>query len=83
MLGRIATDEQAAAMVKNWLLSKDHFCISEKGDSSGNDDVCWHGLPSIARSDPAYATNGYWRGLVWVCTDFALDSVNDPDSLLS
>ena len=53
-------------MVKNWLLSEDHFCISESGDSSGNDDVCWHGLPSIARSDPAYPANGYWRGLVWV-----------------
>ena len=54
MLGGIATDEQAIAMVTNWLLSKDHFCISKTGDSAGNDDICWHGLPSIARSDPAF-----------------------------
>ena len=65
MLGGIATDVQATAMVQNWLLSKDHFCISAAGDSSGNDDECWHGLPSIARSDPAYPADGYWRGHVW------------------
>ena len=56
MLGGIATDEQATAMVTNWLLSKDHFCISKTGDSAGNDDICWHGLPSIARSDPAFVS---------------------------
>ena len=65
MLGGIATDAQAVAMVENWLMSKNHFCISAKGDSSGNDDICWHGLPSIARSDPAFFVNGYWRGNVW------------------
>jgi hypothetical protein len=54
MLGGIATDKQATAMVTNWLLSKHHFCISKTGDSAGNDDICWHGLPSIARSDPAF-----------------------------
>lgn len=65
MLGGIATDEQATAMVTNWLLSKDHFSISKTGDSVGNDDSCWNGLPSIARSDPAFLQNGYWRGHVW------------------
>ena len=62
---RAATDEQAAAMVSNWLLSPDHFCIAPEGDMAGNSDSCWWGLPSIEASDPAYPPLGYWRGYVW------------------
>ena len=65
MLARAATDEQAAAMVSNWLLSPDHFCIAPEGDMAGNSDSCWWGLPSIEASDPAYPPLGYWRGYVW------------------
>jgi hypothetical protein len=60
-----ATDAQAEAMVKTWLLSPDHFCISPKGDFAGNRDDCYWGLPSIQRADPAYPPLGYWRGYVW------------------
>ena len=59
------SDEQAAAMVSNWLLSPDHFCIAPEGDMAGNSDSCWWGLPSIEASDPAYPPLGYWRGYVW------------------
>jgi len=65
MMSGAATDTQAEAMVKNWLLSPDHFCIAPEGDFVGNSDDCYWGLPSIQRADPAFPSLGYWRGLVW------------------
>ena len=52
LLAKAATPEQAARMVKEHLLNRAEFW----GD--------WP-LPSIARSDPAFRDQEYWRGRVW------------------
>jgi len=65
MLAQAATDEQATSMVRLWLLSPEHFCISPTGDYVGNSDDCYWGLPSIQKSDVAFPPLGYWRGYVW------------------
>ena len=65
LMAGAASDAQAEAMVRDWLLSPEHFCIAMMGESAGNHDDCWHGLPSIERADPAYPPLGYWRGYVW------------------
>ena len=52
LLAKAATPEQAARMVKEHLLNQAEFW----GD--------WP-LPSIARSDPAFRDQEYWRGRVW------------------
>jgi hypothetical protein len=65
MMSGAPTDTQAAAMVENWLLSPDHFCVAKDGDFKGNKDTCYWGLPSIQASDSAYPALGYWRGYVW------------------
>ena len=52
LLAKAATPEQAARMVKEHLLNPAEFW----GD--------WP-LPSIARSDPAFRDQEYWRGRVW------------------
>merc|ERR1712032_409916 len=56
---------QATAMVEQWLMNPDHFCIAPDGDFAGNKDTCYWGLPSIDASDLAYPPLGYWRGYVW------------------
>ena len=65
LLARAASDDQAERMVKEWLLSPEHFCISVNGDFKGNHDDCYWGLPSIQRGDKAFPPLGYWRGYVW------------------
>lgn len=65
LMAGAATDEQAKAMVTQWLLSPEHFCIAPDGDFAGNHDDCYWGLPSIERSDPAFPPLGYWRGYIW------------------
>jgi hypothetical protein len=35
MMAKAATDEQATAMMANWLHSPDHFCIAPSGDFAG------------------------------------------------
>jgi len=65
LLAKAATDEQADGMMKNWLMSPKHFCISEHGDFEGNSDDCYWGMPSIEASDEAFPPLGYWRGFVW------------------
>ena len=52
LLAKAATPDQAARMVKEHLLNPAEFW----GD--------WP-LPSIARSDPAFRDQEYWRGRVW------------------
>ena len=64
LAARAATDEQASAMVEQWLLNRSRFCIAPSGDFQGNADTCYWGLPSIEASDPAYPPLGYWRGCV-------------------
>lgn len=59
------TDARADMMATQWLMNPDRFCVSPKGDFSGNSDACYWGLPSIAASDPAFKGLGYWRGYVW------------------
>ncbi len=52
LLAKAATPDQAARMVREHLLNPAEFW----GD--------WP-LPSIARSDPAFRDQNYWRGRVW------------------
>ncbi len=52
-----ATSEQATALVNNYLLPWEKF----------GGDV---GLPSVARDDPSYQDNVYWRGRVWPTLNF-------------
>jgi glycogen debranching enzyme len=52
MLAKAATPQQADRMVKEHLLNPNEFW----GD--------WV-IPSIARSDPAFRDQEYWRGRVW------------------
>ena len=65
LMAGAATDAQAESVVREWLLSPDHFCIAPSGDFRGNHDDCYWGLPSIQRADPAFPPLGYWRGYVW------------------
>jgi len=52
LIGRIAPPDRASRMVEEHLLSEDEF---------------WgeHVVPSIARTDPAYPDQEYWRGRIW------------------
>ena len=52
LLGEVATPEQAQRMIDEHFFNPDEFW----GD--------WI-LPSIARNDPAYADQDYWRGRIW------------------
>lgn len=48
------------------LLNSSRFCVSPKGDFSGNNATwCYWGLPSVSADDPAFPQLGYWRGFVW------------------
>ena len=52
LIAGVASPEQAGRMVKEHLLNPDEF---------------WgrYVMPSIARDDPGYAGNNYWRGRIW------------------
>jgi len=52
LLAKAATPQQADRMVREHLQNPEEF---------GGDSV----LPSIARNDPAYKDQDYWRGRVW------------------
>jgi hypothetical protein len=57
LLGRAATPDQAARMVNEHLANPDEFWGP------------WV-LPSIARNDPAYPEQNYWRGRIWAPMNF-------------
>jgi len=52
LLARAATPEQAEEMVKKHLLNPDEFWGARV-------------LPAIARNDPAFKDQEYWRGRIW------------------
>lgn len=52
LLGRVATEKQARRMIDEHFFKPEEFW----GD--------WI-LPSIARNDPAYTDQDYWRGRIW------------------
>lgn len=52
LLAKAATPEQAKTMVEKYLMNSDEFW----GE--------WV-LPSIARNDPAFKDQNYWRGRIW------------------
>ncbi|MGM9511728.1 MGH1-like glycoside hydrolase domain-containing protein [Larkinella sp. GY13] len=57
LLAGVATPEQARRMVKEHLLNPDEFW----GE--------WV-LPSVARNDPAFKEQNYWRGRIWAPLNF-------------
>merc|ERR1711997_1364947 len=56
--------QKAEMMVNNYLLNEDYFCVSLDFPDNQSSD-CYYGLPSIAKSDPAFKSQNYWRGLTW------------------
>ena len=74
LMARAATDAQAAAAVRGWLLNPKHFAITAAGDFGNNTDDNYWGLPSIAASDPAFPALGYWRVRLRVCADMVSSS---------
>lgn len=57
LIAGLAPQERAERMVRQHLLNEDEFW----GDCV---------LPSIARNDPAYPDNDYWRGRIWPPLNF-------------
>jgi putative isomerase len=57
LIGRVPTSDRATEMVDLHLMNPTEF---------GGEFV----LPSIARNDPAYPTQHYWRGAVWPPLNF-------------
>ena len=57
LLGRVATPRQTQRMIEEHLMNPEEFY----GE--------WM-LPSIARNDPAFADNSYWRGRIWAPMNF-------------
>jgi glycogen debranching enzyme len=55
LLARIASDEQATSMIDH-LTNSSEFCVNK---------ACKYSIPSIARNDPAFGDNNYWRGRTW------------------
>ena len=72
-------------MVQQYLLSPSYFCISETFPAN-QEEACYYGLPSIARSDSAFASQNYWRGLTWgpmvQLTWWALDEYADESTVV-
>ena len=64
LMAKAATDAQAEATVRRWLLNSSHFAITTAGDFGNNTDDNYWGLPSIEATDPAFPQLGYWRGFV-------------------
>eukprot|EP01083_Nonionella_stella_P210138 761057_1 len=56
--------DKVESMVHNYLMNPDYFCISYNFPLNQSSD-CYYGLPSIAKSDMAFKSQGYWRGLAW------------------
>lgn len=71
LLARAATAEQASRMVREHLDNPSEF---------GGDFV----LPSIARDDPAFKDQNYWRGRVWGPMNYlvylGLRNYNEPEA---
>ncbi|WP_110649283.1 MGH1-like glycoside hydrolase domain-containing protein [Salinicola peritrichatus] len=57
LVAGVATAAQAASLIDNYLLPPEKF-----GGEIG--------LPSVARDDPSYRDNVYWRGRVWPTLNF-------------
>ncbi|MCG6928808.1 MAG: hypothetical protein LJF30_26320 [Acidobacteria bacterium] len=57
LIAKVATPEQAERMVREHLLNPEEL---------GGE---WM-IPSIARSDPAFPDNSYWRGRIWAPMNF-------------
>ena len=57
LIAGVATQEQAERMMREHFMNPDEFC----GD--------WM-IPSIARNDPAFKDNDYWRGRIWAPMNF-------------
>ncbi len=71
LLAHVATQEQAERMIKEHFMNPNEFY----GD--------WM-IPSIARNDPAFRDNSYWRGRIWAPMNFlvymSLRNYNLPEA---
>ena len=64
LFARAPNDTQAKRMMTDWMMSPKRFCVSPTGDSAGNTDECYWGLPSISADDAAGVSK---NDLVWDC----------------
>ncbi len=66
MLSGLVLDSAAKRMISDHLLNPNEFCIG-----GGGENGCWS-VPSIAKSDPAFNDQNYWRGRVWGPMNFLI-----------
>lgn len=57
LFANVATDSEAKNLVKNYLLNPEEFYLPFT-------------MPTTAKSDPAFDPNGFWRGPVWMSTNW-------------
>jgi len=55
-----ASPAQVAAMMLH-LTNESEFCVHQTGKTY----TCQYAVPSIARNDPSFHDNNYWRGRIW------------------
>eukprot|EP01137_Pigoraptor_chileana_P034797 Opistho-2@27869 len=60
LLAGAMTYSQAEDAIASHMRNPDEFCLGK----------CDYGLPSIARNDPAFPDNSYWRGRTWAPMNF-------------
>lgn len=70
LLGSSGVDRVAAALAR-WLTNETEFCVVPPGSSPACNGSS---LPSVARSQPSWGDNSYWRGRAWGPMTFLLYS---------
>lgn len=57
LFANVATKEEAKSLIKNYFLNPEEFNLP-------------YVLPTTSKSDPAFDPKGFWRGPVWIATNW-------------
>jgi glycogen debranching enzyme len=57
LFAKVATDQEAKRLIKNYFLNPDEFYLPFI-------------LPTTSKSDPAFDPKGFWRGPIWMATNW-------------
>ena len=57
LFAKVATDSEAKSLIKNYFLNPDEFYLPFI-------------LPTTSKSDPAFDPKGFWRGPIWISTNW-------------
>ena len=57
LFAKVATDSEAKNLIKNYFLNPDEFYLPFI-------------LPTTSKSDPAFDPKGFWRGPIWISTNW-------------